>query len=301
MAAVDEAKLNSFLHKVVTDDAALALICSGPTAVPLEQNTIRLLDNISTGQRGAVSAEYFLAMGYYVIFFHRTNTKLPFIRQVTSEDISSFAVDQTNNTLHCTPIVIEALLKRKKYADRMLLFSFFSFHQYQAGLEIICTHAHRLMRSKLLIFLAAAVSDFTPSDVPLHKINSSVADLSENLTITLKPTPKVVQQITSSWAPTSMIVSFKLETDKSILKQKAIGALEKYRCSAIIANHLPSIRSKMMLIWKKTTFPTLHCHQKGAEVNGNDDCFVFREIDVENGDIEEPMVNLLVQLHSAFL
>lgn len=57
----------------------------------------------------------------------------------------------------------------------------------------------------------------------------------------------------------------------------------------------------MMLIWKKTTFPTLHCHQKGAEVNGNDDCFVFREIDVENGDIEEPMVNLLVQLHSAFL
>ncbi|KGG52640.1 DNA / pantothenate metabolism flavoprotein [Mitosporidium daphniae] len=297
MAAVDEAKLNSFLHKVVTDDAALALICSGPTAVPLEQNTIRLLDNISTGQRGAVSAEYFLAMGYYVIFFHRTNTKLPFIRQVTSEDISSFA--GTHFSAHQSgPNQQHATLHPD---HRMLLFSFFSFHQYQAGLEIICTHAHRLMRSKLLIFLAAAVSDFTPSDVPLHKINSSVADLSENLTITLKPTPKVVQQITSSWAPTSMIVSFKLETDKSILKQKAIGALEKYRCSAIIANHLPSIRSKMMLIWKKTTFPTLHCHQKGAEVNGNDDCFVFREIDVENGDIEEPMVNLLVQLHSAFL
>ena len=34
------------------------LITSGGTAVPLEMQTVRFLDNFSTGNRGAASAEY---------------------------------------------------------------------------------------------------------------------------------------------------------------------------------------------------------------------------------------------------
>ena len=44
---------------------------SGGTTVPLEQNTVRFIDNFSAGTRGSASAEYFLEAGYDVIFIHR--------------------------------------------------------------------------------------------------------------------------------------------------------------------------------------------------------------------------------------
>lgn len=44
---------------------------SGGTTVPLEQNTVRFIDNFSAGTRGSASAEYFLEAGYQVIFLHR--------------------------------------------------------------------------------------------------------------------------------------------------------------------------------------------------------------------------------------
>ena len=46
-------------------------IKSGGTTVPLEQNTVRFIDNFSAGTRGSASAEYFLGAGYQVIFLHR--------------------------------------------------------------------------------------------------------------------------------------------------------------------------------------------------------------------------------------
>lgn len=48
---------------------SVALVTSGGTTVPLERNTVRYIDNFSGGNRGASSAEYFLAEGYAVIFF----------------------------------------------------------------------------------------------------------------------------------------------------------------------------------------------------------------------------------------
>lgn len=50
-------QLLSFLdhHRVV--GKCVAVVTSGGTTVPLEQNTVRFLDNFSTGSRGAASAE----------------------------------------------------------------------------------------------------------------------------------------------------------------------------------------------------------------------------------------------------
>lgn len=47
----------------------IALVTSGGTTVPLENNTVRFIDNFSAGTRGATSAEYFLENGYAVIFY----------------------------------------------------------------------------------------------------------------------------------------------------------------------------------------------------------------------------------------
>lgn len=41
------------------------------TMVPLEQLTVRFVDNFSSGTRGAASTEYFLEKDYPVIFLYR--------------------------------------------------------------------------------------------------------------------------------------------------------------------------------------------------------------------------------------
>jgi phosphopantothenate-cysteine ligase len=59
-------------------------VTSGGTTVPLEKNTVRCIDNFSTGLRGAASAEYFIARGYGVIYLHRKGCAAPFGRLVAA-------------------------------------------------------------------------------------------------------------------------------------------------------------------------------------------------------------------------
>lgn len=54
-------------------------ITSGGTTVPLERNCVRFIDNFSRGNRGAFSAESFLADGYAVIFLTRAGSAQPFV------------------------------------------------------------------------------------------------------------------------------------------------------------------------------------------------------------------------------
>lgn len=65
-----------------------------------------------------------------------------------------------------------------------------------------------------LMYLAAAVSDFYLTDPAEHKIQSREI---EKLVITLKPVPKILGMI-KEWSPKSIVISFKLETDESILE-----------------------------------------------------------------------------------
>lgn len=51
--------------------------------MPLENQTVRFIDNFSNGHRGACSAEYFLDAGYAVVFMHRQFSLQPFHRHYT--------------------------------------------------------------------------------------------------------------------------------------------------------------------------------------------------------------------------
>jgi len=51
----------------------IVVVTSGGTTADLERNSVRCLDNFSTGTRGAVSVEYFLRKGYAVIHLRRSN------------------------------------------------------------------------------------------------------------------------------------------------------------------------------------------------------------------------------------
>lgn len=47
-------------------------------------------------------------------------------------------------------------------------------------------------------------------------------------TISLQLVPKVLKPLVSSWVPNAFVVSFKLETDESMVIKKAQEALKKY-------------------------------------------------------------------------
>ena len=74
-----EAKVLSFLLGA----EKVAFVTSGGTSIPLEKNTVRSIENFSTGRRGALSAESFLREGYHVVFLTRAGSLQPFQCRVT--------------------------------------------------------------------------------------------------------------------------------------------------------------------------------------------------------------------------
>ena len=51
-----DADILSFIN-IGSEKLPIVCVSSGGTTVPLEQNTVRFIDNFSSGERGAVSAE----------------------------------------------------------------------------------------------------------------------------------------------------------------------------------------------------------------------------------------------------
>ena len=106
-----------------------------------------------------------------------------------------------------------------------------------------------------LFYLAAAVSDFfIPKDrMSEHKIQSSTvlqatSSAPNKLVIDLDPVPKFLKTLVDGWAPEGMIVSFKLETDPSILVSKAQGALQKYAHHLVIGNLLATRKWEVVFV-----------------------------------------------------
>jgi phosphopantothenate-cysteine ligase len=123
-------------------------------------------------------------------------------------------------------------------------FQFESIQEYLLLLEIAATELASL-GAQTCFFLAAAVSDFyvPPELMSDHKIQSS-----SGLVLELSQVPKVLRKLTSVWAPSAFVVSFKLETDPSILLRKATGAIEKYGVDMVIANVLNTRRDAVRLV-----------------------------------------------------
>lgn len=61
---------------------------------------------------------------------------------------------------------------------------------------------------------------------------------SKRLVIDLDPVPKFLKNLVEGWTPQGMIVSFKLETDPSILVHKARYSLDRYQHHLVIGNLL---------------------------------------------------------------
>eukprot|EP00580_Thalassiosira_gravida_P015842 CAMPEP_0201657092 /NCGR_PEP_ID=MMETSP0494-20130426/439_1 /ASSEMBLY_ACC=CAM_ASM_000839 /TAXON_ID=420259 /ORGANISM="Thalassiosira gravida, Strain GMp14c1" /LENGTH=534 /DNA_ID=CAMNT_0048133853 /DNA_START=39 /DNA_END=1643 /DNA_ORIENTATION=- len=167
--------------------------------------------------------------------------------------------------------------KRIKNDGLLLTIDFRTVDDYLHKLQL-CSEALNTCGSLGLVYLAAAVSDFYIPDEKkvLHKIQSrdygikSQASSStesssggdggdettslmqvqsdNTLTLTLYPVPKIIPSLRKDWCPNAFVISFKLETDPSILRQKAVMAMERNDVHMVIGNELATRYEKVFVL-----------------------------------------------------
>ncbi|AYP74227.1 hypothetical protein [Fowlpox virus] len=271
----------------------VVLIASGGTRVSLEKNAVRFLENFSTGMRGAISVEKFIAAGYAVCFLHRDSSLFPWSRNLPSGRalLDLFEVNNVNNEevlsfkdKNINSSMVNGLKSYKKAIDdeMLLVIDFTCVYQYLKLLQYI-SESLSFMSSDVMIYLAAAVSDFyIPYEhMPEHKMES----VGEEITLKMKTVPKMLSHLVKEWAPNAFVVSFKLETDDSIVVKKAKEALDTYKHHVVIANLMKDRRTNVMII------------TRDSEHN-----LVLSEKEkLEGKVIEDKIVNCLVSSHYNFI
>lgn len=82
-----------------------------------------------------------------------------------------------------------------------------------------------------------------------HKIQSEGGG--KRLVIELEPVPKFLSRLVLRWATKACVVSFKLETDESILIEKARQSLENYQHQLVIGNLLSTRQTEVIFVTKE--------------------------------------------------
>lgn len=276
----------------IHENEKIVLVTSGGTTVPLEHNTVRFVDNFSAGTRGSASAEYFLKAGYAVIFMHRQGSLEPFTRHFQGQDILN-SLEVKVNEVEGTQITVRQdhikkilpileMYQEVASKKRWLKIPFTTLPDY---LWILKGAAETLekCKSNIMFYLAAAVSDFyiPPDKLPEHKIQSAGGPP----VISLHLVPKILQPLVNAWVPNAFVISFKLETDESILISKARGALEKYKHKVVIGNLLQSRKTKVVMV----------------TANNSYDISLTEDEIKEGVEIEKKIINDLMKKHDDFI
>ena len=236
----------------------IVLVSSGGTAVDLEKNTVRTLENFSTGRRGALSVEEFLDRGYAVIHLWRTGSQSPYghymsqvaqqPNQWTVDSLEVYLHEPSDKSITLSPRLVmdyhirTALQKRHAHVvedRRLITVPFRTVNEYLDKLHE-CANALRPCGRLACLYLAAAVSDFylPPHKQSTHKIQSSIEGESGMFTLQLHPVPKQLGTLRNEWAPEAFVVSFKLETDPNLIQKKAQQAITNYNIHLVCANLL---------------------------------------------------------------
>ncbi|KAL1547036.1 phosphopantothenate--cysteine ligase (ATP) [Salvia divinorum] len=277
-------RTNSNSGKLVKNPKRIVLVTSGGTTVPLEQRCVRYIDNFSSGHRGATSAEYFLRAGYAVVFLYREGTYQPFCTSLPNNPLlECLQVTKESNIAACPQYektIKEAIINSHVVTScgTLLKLPFTTIFEYLQNLKLIASSISSI-GSRALFYLAAAVSDFyVPwESMAVHKIQSS----SGPLDMRLVQVPKMLLMLRRDWAPKAFCISFKLETDKNILLKKAGTALEKYNMDMVVANELLTRKEEVIVV------------TKGGNV------VVQRDRTRADADVEEPLIKLILDRHSA--
>eukprot|EP00928_Gymnodinium_smaydae_P040419 TRINITY_DN27413_c0_g2_i1.p1 TRINITY_DN27413_c0_g2~~TRINITY_DN27413_c0_g2_i1.p1 ORF type:complete len:310 (+),score=63.12 TRINITY_DN27413_c0_g2_i1:64-993(+) len=300
----------SWVETQLSKQRRIALVTSGGTTVPLEKNTVRFIDNFSTGNRGAAATEQLLAAGYAVIFLHRSTSAYPFTRRILPPAVKASDLLRSPSTVSAA--LAEASEKFAACEERLLSVPFTSVDEYLELLRAACCALSKA-GPRALLLLAAAVSDFyVPSGaLPEHKIQSAVGSGSDGgLNLSLQPVPKILGSIKRgggselAWAPEAFVISFKLETDNAILLTKAAGAISKYGVDVVCANLLQNYKREVTLVVATRSAHSQDAAADGevaADANGIDCMTISLDgADADEAEIEEHLIAELVRRHTHF-
>ena len=278
-----ESWINEF---VLNESVKLAIVTSGGTTVPLEHNTVRFIDNFSTGRRGAVSAEYLLRHGYRVLLVHREGSVFPFARKLAKNSDNDFGeqllhllkIDGEVLQIH-DDVCVDAVREYQNYIRKNMLLAvaFTSLPDYLHLLKGICNIAANFCGNSLF-FCAAAVSDFF---IPHEKLDIHKISVDGPLHLTLQKTPKCLGMIRHI-SPKSFLVSFKLETDQDLLIKKSLQAIHRDGVHLVVANELKTRYSKVLLI-----------SQKGLDIS-------IVPVEKNERELEEELISKVVSMHSEY-
>ncbi|XP_044512222.1 phosphopantothenate--cysteine ligase 2-like isoform X2 [Mangifera indica] len=264
-------KLNEFVQLNCKGTRRVVCVTSGGTTVPLEQRCVRYIDNFASGHRGAASTE---------------GTSQPYCRSLPDDPLLQCfeATDELNIQVR------EPFSEAVKRAIRdhhaavaggvLLKLPFTTIFEYLQILQMVAVSL-RSHGPRAMFYLAAAVSDFyVPwNSMAEHKIQSG----SGPLDMRLVQVPKMLSVLRTEWAPIAFCISFKLETDAKILLDKADMAQRKYKMNAVVANELLTRNEEVIV------------------VTDSEKISVKREKTEAGSDVENPLVKLLVDRHSAFI
>ncbi|KAL3923330.1 MAG: hypothetical protein SGILL_001717 [Bacillariaceae sp.] len=190
-----------------------------------------------------------------------TNDGMSTSKRSNSEKVADMTGIQLHRRIIHSSALRAALVERQAALEdgRILTIPYRSVEEYLAKLQLASVSL-RDSQALTVIFLAAAVSDFyvPSSERSMHKIQSG--ELKDGMTLKLSPVPKAMGLIRSVWAPDAFICSFKLETNKDILRKKAEGAVEKYGCHMVICNLLETRHDEVWIL----SPPDIHAFMDGA-------------------------------------
>ena len=328
--------VKAFISYHSQSERGVVLVTSGGTTVPLEHQTVRFVDNFSAGTRGATSAEYFLEAGYAVIFLHRQYSLLPYSQHYSHSTncFLDYMIEgpggdvEVNSEYQVKMLGVLRKYNAARKSNRLLLLSFTTINEYLWGLRETAT-TMRPLGARALFYLAAAVSDFfLPANrISEHKIQSAGGGEPEangtsepdehkdmqgrKLVIDLDPVPKFLKSLVDGWAPEGMIVSFKLETDPSLLVSKAQQALKKYSHHLVIGNLLSRRKWEVVFVapgneerWIRLPRPRMSKNLSGNRSNVSPNDAGTSEQDWMGGEPQQEIESLIVpevaQMHKIF-
>lgn len=97
--------------------------------------------------------------------------------------------------------------------------------------------------------------------------------------------PKMLRPLVKDWAPQAFVISFKLETDPTILLERARRALDTYNHQAVVANVLDTRRGYVVVVTK----------------NSHHELILTEEEVQKDIEIEEKIVSNLSAAHTQFM
>ncbi|KAE9391599.1 DFP-domain-containing protein [Gymnopus androsaceus JB14] len=305
----DIAGVKQFVQRQASSGRNVVLVTSGGTTVPLELNVVRFLDNFSAGTRGATSAEYFLKAGYAVIFMHRQFSLQPFSRHYshsTNPFLDFLEIETSETSSPSSQIRVTSEKERssiRSAAGTLHTLTFVTVNDYLWLLRAVSKELS-VLRRKAMYYLAAAVSDFflPRQKMSEHKIQSGKGSLH----IEMDQVPKILKPMVDDWTgKDGYIVSFKLETDQTLLIPKAQTSLQRYGHQIVIGNDLNRRKFEVVFISWKAHSASTSTPIKVKEVLEEDSRFAESWIRIDphdnNKEIEEDIIAELVTRHEAWI